>query len=128
MPEEEPTLKGKGLEIGHSDKESTLLGSLAARSILNVDETPPTEPTLRGKGLSIIDTPESDAIIEVSTPYYTSVKNGDSYEIVDGPVKDGLVRLRNTRNGSIATLSADVLSDSARFVPAAVVVTPKDPR
>lgn len=128
MTEEEPTLKGKGLEIGRSDKEPTLLGSLAARSILNVDETPPTESTLRGKGLSITDTPESDTSIEVGTPYYISVKNGDSYEIADGPVRDGLVRLRNTRNESIVTLSADVLNDTARFVPAAVVIAPKDPR
>lgn len=115
MIEKNPALKGKGLEIGQPDSEPVLLGKSAIGSLLSA-EAPTTEPTLKGKGLDIgrntepLDTKGGERL-------YLSTKNGDIYVTTDLPAREGLVRLRNTRNGSIATLSADVLDDPDRFTP-----------
>lgn len=117
MTEEELNLKGRCLEIGRvaADK-PTLIGSLAARSIATADG-PTTEVSLRGKGLRITEEAEDSAEIESMPSRYVSVKNGNLYEVYkDGRTGEGLMRLRNLRNGSIVTLREGAINDSERFV------------
>lgn len=113
MTEKEPTLKGKGLEIGRPNVDTVLLGRLARRLVVD-SEMATLKPTLKGKGLEIGHN-DSLSDNEEGEQCYISTKNGDAYVIKDYGGREGLVRLRNLRNGSIATLSIDVLSDPERF-------------
>lgn len=108
-----PELKGRGLEIGRSGDGSTFLGALATRSAEAMDSEA-SESTLIGKGLNIL---RKEKLSDTEgKQVYLSTKNGSLYEIVDDrPVGEGLVRLRNRDNKSIATLAADVLDDPNRF-------------
>lgn len=115
MPEpKEPTLRGKGLEIGR-EVASALRGSLAERALEPTVIRPEPSSRLRGKGLEIGASAEKD-----TTPTsYISVKNGRRYTVIEKdkttPWGKVITRLRNTEDGSTVNISADTFDE--RFTP-----------